>query len=629
MTDSTISGTNTWLLGELSQVEYRVFSTASMTESRSLQSRVQNLMSSSLARSIPLATSCLNGSVYLFLINTDAGMDDCFPSLSIEFDHASVAHGKWIRNGDALESKLLGMLQMAIEAQVEEWLLQHSQTQLNGTRRSKSIGAASGHEFRRENGYLIVNEPHFEFRSLSSNRSDNWQTFEDNQVPKTMFYPRVSLSNSSELLVYFIAHTLFQENTVEIGKSSSASLLRLHGLSSLIDDKVDTWAVLDTEVNQSNVFPRLVEMKKSKLKRHREDISSVPDMKEVDDMKDKDDGEDDEKDDEEEGQETPEVKRVIQGQSGLDEESIVPIAPDLASVDLEVCVEFPSESGCTAQKLSSSKKIQQYIRKEKVRKKMKLNQTKDPLSVLSRVKVVDDDFKDENAFFPLPGATTLRPLSLNLQALEWLSHKVSSEMLGSAWNAAIINQKKLSSVSIHEKVSGTPLSIRHLDVSSNLKSTNSHALLNVTNDEESTQIHDQPAHDESNEIIKGLHILSRDALVSWSNVDGKVESSLVKSPLSNFARQNLSLRLAPHLQSLSRFYKQASSNSEWLNVKDYFVQWADEPPPETQKQVSRSCLRILTNSLLHHRRSTTHQNSSHQQHLLQLNFHHLYYLSGH
>ncbi|CAK4275238.1 unnamed protein product [Aphanomyces euteiches] len=76
-------------------------------------------------------------------------------------------------------------------------------------------------------------------------------------------------------------------------------------------------------------------MKKSKLKRHREDISSVPDMKEVDDMKDKDDGEDDEKDDEEEGQETPEVKRVIQGQSGLDEESIVPIAPDLASVDLE------------------------------------------------------------------------------------------------------------------------------------------------------------------------------------------------------------------------------------------------------------------------------------------------------
>ncbi|RHY38728.1 hypothetical protein DYB38_002952 [Aphanomyces astaci] len=115
-----------------------------------------------------------------------------------------------------------------------------------------------------DDGLVVNGEPTFEFRTLSSNRKDNWNTLRETAGDaRWWFRLKVALSTPSQLVVSIVPTSSNQDWTTQ-----NDALMRLHGVSQL----TDVWAVADT-FSCDDALPRLVEKEKPRLKRVRDDTS--------------------------------------------------------------------------------------------------------------------------------------------------------------------------------------------------------------------------------------------------------------------------------------------------------------------------------------------------------------------
>ncbi|RQM25270.1 hypothetical protein B5M09_009243 [Aphanomyces astaci] len=252
-----------------------------------------------------------------------------------------------------------------------------------------------------DDGLVVNGEPTFEFRTLSSNRKDNWNTLRETAGDaRWWFRLKVALSTPSQLVVSIVPSSSNQDWTTQ-----NDALMRLHGVSQL----ADVWAVADT-FSCDDALPRLVEKEKPRLKRVRDDTSPqnpVDVSKEVTDEFETDF----DKDDDDNSQDNVVDKK----------EFLVPVAPELPSKGRQVCVEFPLQSGALPG-LKRARKVQPFVRKLKKASK----KADDPLS---RVKFVNLEHATPSV--PLREPATAHPLNLNKQALEWLARDVKAELSAS------------------------------------------------------------------------------------------------------------------------------------------------------------------------------------------------------
>ncbi|RHY86153.1 hypothetical protein DYB35_014023, partial [Aphanomyces astaci] len=115
-----------------------------------------------------------------------------------------------------------------------------------------------------DDGLVVNGEPTFEFRTLSSNRKDNWNTLRETAGDaRWWFRLKVALSTPSQLVVSIVPSSSNQDWTTQ-----NDALMRLHGVSQL----ADVWAVADT-FSCDDALPRLVEKEKPRLKRVRDETS--------------------------------------------------------------------------------------------------------------------------------------------------------------------------------------------------------------------------------------------------------------------------------------------------------------------------------------------------------------------
>ncbi|ETV65721.1 hypothetical protein, variant [Aphanomyces astaci] len=490
---------------------------------------------------VPPVVITVGDTVYLFLINLDVRRVDLLQSLSI--DLTEVEHGSWRKSdGTDLPTSIRKVLLAAVEQQVGDWMVQHSLI-------------SWGKRANGDDGLVVNGEPTFEFRTLSSNRKDNWNTLRETAGDaRWWFRLKVALSTPSQLVVSIVPSSSNQDWTTQ-----NDALMRLHGVSQL----ADVWAVADT-FSCDDALPRLVEKEKPRLKRVRDDTSPqnpVDVSKEVTDEFETDFDKDD--DDNSQDNVVDKKHTPLLGQFDPDDEFLVPVAPELPSKGRQVCVEFPLQSGALPG-LKRARKVQPFVRKLKKASK----KADDPLS---RVKFVNLEHATPSV--PLREPATAHPLNLNKQALEWLARDVKAELsaskrttsqsLGVATFTADVYKPAAHSSPrryMHTKAIVPPSRIqqptpdfREVDSRASPQSALPPCVVDV-------------------KVGGGARWLAKAAVVSWQTHQANGHDDTT----SEHQLGVLTSLVEPHLSSLSHLYGAAPSH--WLNAQEYLSHVTTQPP---------------------------------------------------
>ncbi|ETV95210.1 hypothetical protein, variant [Aphanomyces invadans] len=520
---------------------------------------------------IPPAVVTVGNAIYLFLINVENRRDDLLQSLSVEFRDVR-EHGTWRRSdGMDLPPSIRKVFLKAVERQVGEWIVQHSSfawtpTGTDPFDRKPAVSTS--------NELFLSSEPTFEFRTLSSNRKDNWSTLRDDEGHRPSIRTKVVLSRAAQLLVFAVVATKHDWAT-----SDRFSFMRTHGLAQLTSSKVDVWDIGDNGIFSCDVLPRLVE--KSRCKRPREERSrdaEIPvDVKEVEDV------DDDDKDDDDDapGHDIPDKKNPLLGQFDPDEEFLVPVAPELPSKGRDVFVEFPLDCGSVGT-LKRARHVQPFLRKLK-RTKRKKDEAKDnPLATLARVKVVDHEPNIENMPMPLTSvAPASRPYDLNRQALEWLASDSQAELSASKKSSAACPYDRVLTAHAYKTTSTVAADARYLNCNV-IPPPNSRVKVQMPDFRYVNTVTCAPSPclvDDRSDEVTGLQMLAKTSIVGWWRHGEQADNGPVAS---EHQVRVLEALVKPHLQSLSQLY--GFGASKWLNVHDYLMQSTTDQGAEMESQ---------------------------------------------
>ncbi|OQS06964.1 hypothetical protein THRCLA_01018 [Thraustotheca clavata] len=323
--------TNAWSLGNVSQVDYRVFSS---NDDRRRFDRLVQWTSSQF----PLLVSMQEDDVWAFSMDVQ-GPTQSIPS---EFDTLEAQSGSWqpTEANSEQDEKIKRMLLLAIEKQVETWLLKHATMEYMGTH--CSVGTAPA--FRKENEFLEVNEPQFVFRTLSSNRKDMWETFTDKNVPSSAFKIQAQFVHTNQLWLHFqtftkdvLAHTRGITHPHELWKRLEAMPCEGFGADSMID----VWTIQDVSLIGVTTIPPLfpsivIKNEQPTIKRQRtidsvdSSVKSPPPVSSPFAQ-------------EESKRKTPSTVSPLQSHA-TDDEAMTPISPELAQKKDCLCVDFGYEN---------------------------------------------------------------------------------------------------------------------------------------------------------------------------------------------------------------------------------------------------------------------------------------------